>query len=64
MHFLNNAFSVVMTYYPDQVSRLFPMLYQETLSFSDGMLLCGAGLVLLGIGGGIGFRGMKKDDLS
>ena len=53
MHFLNNAYSVVMTYYPDQVSRLFPMLYQETLSFSDGMLLCGAGLVLLGIGGGI-----------
>lgn len=64
MHFLNNAYSVVMTYYPDQVSRLFPMLYQETLSFSDGMLLCGAGLVLLGIGGGIAFRGMKKDDLS
>ena len=64
MHFLNNAYSVVMTYYPDQISRLFPMLYQETLSFSDGMLLCGAGLVLLGIGGGIAFRGMKKDDLS
>ncbi len=59
MHFLNNAYSVMVSYYPEQVGRVLPMLCQETLSFSDGMILCGAGLILLGIGGGIFFRGRR-----
>ncbi len=59
MHFLNNAYSVMVSYYPEQVGRVLPMLCQETLSFSDGMILCGAGLLLLGIGGGIFFRGRR-----
>ena len=53
MHFLNNAYSVAITYYPEQIGKVIPALYRESLSFSDGMVLCGAGLILAGIGGGI-----------
>jgi LPXTG-motif cell wall-anchored protein len=50
MHFLNNACSVIVTYFPEQAGRVVPMLMRDTLTFSDGMLLLGAGLILLGIG--------------
>lgn len=50
MHFLNNAYSVLLSFYPEQMEKLMPVFYQETISFSDGMLLCGAGLILSGIG--------------
>lgn len=56
MHFLNNAYSVVISCYPEQVGKVLPVLCQETLSLSDGILLCGAGLILLGVGAGICFR--------
>lgn len=59
MHFLNNAYSVIISYYPEQTGRVFPMLCRETLSVSDGLILCGVGLLLLGIGGGICFRRRK-----
>ena len=51
MHFINNAFSVAMSYYPEQLEKIFPILYQESMSLSDGLILSGVGLVLLGIGG-------------
>lgn len=51
MHFLNNAYSVIVTYYPEQVGSIFPVFVRETYTFSDGMLLLGAGLLLAGIGG-------------
>lgn len=50
MHFLNNAFSVLISCYPEKVRAVFPIFYQETLQFSDVMRLLGAGLVLVGIG--------------
>ena len=59
MHFLNNAYSVVIAFYPEQVGRIVPMLCQETISFSDGMILCGAGLILLGIGSSICLHGKR-----
>ena len=51
MHFLNNAFSVMITYFPEQIGQAVPILAKETPAFSDMMLLCGAGLILVGIGG-------------
>lgn len=51
MHFLNNAYSVAVTYFPEQIGRVFPVFVRERITFFDGMLLCGAGLVLAGIGG-------------
>lgn len=50
MHFLNNACSVLITYYPEQVGEAFPVLFQETLRASDVLHLVGAGLVLIGGG--------------
>lgn len=52
MHFLNNAYSVVITYYPEQIGKVMPVLYHETFSLSDVMILCAAGLVLVGFGNG------------
>ena len=51
MHFINNAFSVVASYYPEKIEKIFPILYKESVSLSDALLLGGVGVVLLGIGG-------------
>ena len=51
MHCINNAFSVAVTYYPEQIGKIFPILYRESMSLSDALLLSGAGLVLLAVGG-------------
>ena len=51
MHFINNALSVVMSYYPEQIEKILPILYKESMSFSDALLLGGVGVALLGIGG-------------
>ncbi len=50
MHFLNNAFSVIISCCPEQVRRIFPIFYQDTLRFGDVLLLLGIGLALMGIG--------------
>lgn len=50
MHFLNNAFSVIISCCPEQVRRIFPVFYQDTLRFGDVLLLLGIGLALMGIG--------------
>lgn len=51
MHFINNAFNVLVTYYPEKIEKVFPILYKESMSLSDGVLFCIVGLVLLAIGG-------------
>ena len=51
MHFINNAISVTATYYSEQIEKVLPVLCQSTFSVSDVLCLCGAGLVLVGIGG-------------
>ena len=50
MHCINNAFSVVVSYYPEKMEEIFPVLYKESMSISDALLLSGAGLVFMGIG--------------
>lgn len=50
MHFMNNAFSVLITCCPEKMQAVFPVFYQETLGVFDVMWLTGAGLVLMGIG--------------
>lgn len=50
MHFINNAFSVVISCYPEQIEKVLPVLYQNTLSVPEALCMCGAGLVLMGIG--------------
>lgn len=50
MHFLNNAFSVLISCYPEKVKRFFPVFYQDALGFGDVMRLLGIGLILVGIG--------------
>lgn len=50
MHFINNAISVIISCYPEQVEKVLPVLYKNTLSASEALCLCGAGLVLIGIG--------------
>ena len=51
MHCINNAFSVAVTYYPERIEKMFPILYRESMSLSDALLFSGAGLVLLAVGG-------------
>lgn len=51
MHFINNAFNVLVVYYPERIEKIFPILYRESMSFSDGVLFCGVGMILLVIGG-------------
>lgn len=53
MHFLNNAFSMIVVCFPEQAGRAVPLLVKETLTFSDGMLLLGTGLIFLGMGGAV-----------
>lgn len=55
MHFLNNLLSVLITKYPKQMQRVLPVLFKESLSASDLLLMiaviliCAAlGLLLLG----------------
>lgn len=50
MHFINNAISVIISCYPEQIEKVVPVLYKNTLSASEALCLCGAGLVLVGIG--------------
>lgn len=50
MHFINNAISVIISCYPEQIEKVLPVLYKNTLSASEVLCLCGAGLVLVGIG--------------
>lgn len=50
MHFINNALSVLVMYYPEQMGRVLPVIVQETFSVSDLMLLAAAGIVLLTVG--------------
>lgn len=50
MHFINNAISVFVSCYPEQIEKVLPVLYQDTLSVMEVLCLCGVGLVLMGAG--------------
>ena len=61
MHFINNAISVIVSYYPEQVEKVLPVFAKSTLSVSDVLCLCGAGLVLVGIGWTVLVKARKAD---
>lgn len=50
MHFINNAISVIITYYPEQVEKILPVLYKSTFSVVDVLCLCVAGGILIAAG--------------
>ena len=50
MHFINNAISVFISCYPEQVEKVLPVLYKDMLSGLEALCLCAVGLVLMGIG--------------
>lgn len=61
MHFINNAISVIVSYYPEQVEKVLPVFAKSTLAVSDVLCLCGAGLVLVGIGWMVLVKAQKAD---
>ncbi|MBD5484670.1 MAG: CPBP family intramembrane metalloprotease [Lachnospiraceae bacterium] len=61
MHFINNAISVIVSYYPEQVEKVLPVFAKTTLSVSDALCLSGAGLVLVGIGWAVLVKARKAD---
>ncbi|MDE6738097.1 MAG: ABC transporter permease, partial [Lachnospiraceae bacterium] len=61
MHFINNAISVIVSYYPEQVEKVLPVFAKSTLSVSDVLCLSGAGLVLVGIGWAVLVKAQKAD---
>lgn len=62
MHFINNAVSVAVMYYPEQVGKILPVLNKNTLSVADVLCLCAVGAVLMGIGGALLWK--TKQELS
>ncbi|MBD5515677.1 MAG: CPBP family intramembrane metalloprotease [Lachnospiraceae bacterium] len=61
MHFINNAISVIVSYYPEQVEKILPVFAKSTLSVSDALCLSGAGLALVGIGWAVLVKAQKAD---
>ena len=61
MHFINNAISVIVSYYPEQVEKVLPVFAKSTLSVSDALCLSGSGLVLVGIGWTVLVKAQKAD---
>ncbi len=45
MHFMNNAFSVLLLYYGEKMEKIFPILFKSYPSVSDILLLLGVGLL-------------------
>ena len=61
MHFLNNAVSAVVSYYPETVGKVFPVLSQETLSVTEGILLFAAGAALAAAGIAVLAKGKQSE---
>lgn len=64
MHFINNAFSVIVLYYGEEVQKVLPILFKENLSASDVMLLLGVAVICIGAGVALIRREPKKKQLS
>ena len=59
MHFINNAISVVVMYYGEELQEAIPIFFKETLVISDIMILLGIA-ILCGVGGILLLNGKKK----
>lgn len=50
MHFINNAVSVIITYYPEQIEKVLPVLGKSTFTATDVLCLCAAGGIFIAAG--------------
>lgn len=50
MHFINNAFSVVVLYYGEEMEQLLPILFKDNLLVSDVFMILAISLVCMSIG--------------
>jgi len=50
MHFINNAFSVVVLYYGEDVEQLLPILFKEDLLVSDVLIVLAISIVCISAG--------------
>ncbi len=50
MHFVNNAVSVVLVCFQEQLEGIVPVFYKDTLSILDSLLFLGLGIILVAIG--------------
>ena len=50
MHFLNNAFSVLISCYPERAEAVFPILFRETMQLFDVLMLFSAGMIFMALG--------------
>ena len=50
MHFINNALSCIVSFYPLQMMRIFPILAKRALTVSDLMLMIAVGILLVFVG--------------
>lgn len=64
VHFMNNLLSVLISTYPEQLQKVFPVLFKEKLSVSDMLILAAVMIAGAGIGWML-LRGKKtaKEDL-
>lgn len=50
MHFANNAMSVLISCYPEQLEKILPIFYKDTISIFEAVVLLIIGLVFVGLG--------------
>ena len=50
MHFINNAISIIITYYPEQVEKVLPILGKSNFTAVDVLCLCAAGGIFVALG--------------
>lgn len=50
MHFMNNAISVIITYYPEQVEKVLPILGKTSFAAADVLCLCVTGGIFTAAG--------------
>lgn len=60
MHFINNAISVVLMYYGEELQDVVPVLFKETLGVSEVLILLVIAIVCAGIGMVMIKRGSKE----
>lgn len=58
LHFLNNAFSMIASKYPEQAARLVPILTKETYSWTELAMLLAVGILC----GAAGFYLLRRAD--
>ena len=54
MHFINNALSCIVMFYPEKISKLLPIIVKDKVGISDMLLLAAAGIMFILAGVRIG----------